>query len=45
MEQARLAERPSLTLKRCYPVAPEEGWRARVDPQALVNVEDFLKEE
>lgn len=45
MEQASLAERPPLTLKRFHPVAPEEGWRARVGPQALVSVEDFLKEE
>lgn len=35
MEQASLAERPSLTLKRFYPVAPEKVWRAWTDPQAL----------
>lgn len=35
MEDARLAERPSLTLERFYPVAPEKLWRAWTDPQAL----------
>lgn len=35
MEQARLAEKPSLTLTRSYPVAPEKVWRAWTDPQAL----------
>lgn len=35
MEQARLAQRPSLTLERFYPVAPEKVWRAWTDPQAL----------
>jgi uncharacterized protein YndB with AHSA1/START domain len=35
MEEARLAERPSLTLKRFYPVASEKVWRAWTDPQAL----------
>lgn len=35
MEDARLAERPSLTLERFYPVAPEKVWRAWTDPQAL----------
>jgi uncharacterized protein YndB with AHSA1/START domain len=35
MEQARLAEKPSLNLQRRYPVAPEKVWRAWTDPQAL----------
>jgi uncharacterized protein YndB with AHSA1/START domain len=35
MEQAKLAERPSLALERFYPVAPEKVWRAWTDPQAL----------
>jgi len=35
MEQAKLAEKPSLILERFYPVAPEEVWRAWTDPQAL----------
>jgi uncharacterized protein YndB with AHSA1/START domain len=35
MEQARLAEKPSLNLRRHYPVAPERVWRAWTDPQAL----------
>jgi uncharacterized protein YndB with AHSA1/START domain len=35
MEEARLAESPSLTLERFYPVAPEKVWRAWTDPQAL----------
>jgi uncharacterized protein YndB with AHSA1/START domain len=35
MEQARLAEKPSLNLQRHYPVAPEKVWRAWTDPQAL----------
>jgi uncharacterized protein YndB with AHSA1/START domain len=35
MAEARLAERPSLTLERFYPVAPEKVWRAWTDPQAL----------
>ena len=34
MEQ-RLATKPSLTLNRHYPVAPEKVWRAWTDPQAL----------
>ena len=34
MEQ-RLAEKPSLTLSRHYPVAPEKVWRAWTDPQAV----------
>ena len=35
MEEARLAEKPSLALTRSYPVAPEKVWRAWTDPQAL----------
>ena len=35
MDQARLAEKPSLTLTRSYPVAPEKVWRAWTDPQAM----------
>lgn len=35
MEQAKLAEKPSLSLTRSYPVAPEKVWRAWTDPQAL----------
>jgi uncharacterized protein YndB with AHSA1/START domain len=35
MDEARLAERPSLTLERFYPVAPEKVWRAWTEPQAL----------
>jgi uncharacterized protein YndB with AHSA1/START domain len=35
MDEARLAEKPSLTLERYYPVAPEKVWRAWTDPQAL----------
>jgi uncharacterized protein YndB with AHSA1/START domain len=35
MEQAKLAEKPSLNLQRHYPVAPEKVWRAWTDPQAL----------
>jgi uncharacterized protein YndB with AHSA1/START domain len=34
MEQ-RLAEKPSLTLKRRYPVAPEKVWRAWTDAEAV----------
>jgi uncharacterized protein YndB with AHSA1/START domain len=37
MEAARLAERPSLTLERFYPVGPEKVWRAWTDPQALTR--------
>ena len=36
MEQ-RLAEKPSLSLQRHYPVAPEKVWRAWTDPQALAQ--------
>ena len=35
MEAARLKEKPSLSLQRRYPVAPEKVWRAWTDPQAL----------
>ena len=35
MEQARIAEKPSLNIQRRYPVAPEKVWRAWTDPQAL----------
>jgi uncharacterized protein YndB with AHSA1/START domain len=35
LEQARLAEKPSLVLTRFYPVEPEKVWRAWTDPQAL----------
>jgi len=35
MEQAKLAEKPSLTLSRSYPVAPEKVWRAWTDPEAV----------
>jgi uncharacterized protein YndB with AHSA1/START domain len=35
MEQARIREKPSLNLKRSYPVPPEKVWRAWTDPQAL----------
>jgi uncharacterized protein YndB with AHSA1/START domain len=34
MEQ-RLATKPSLTLSRHYPVAPEKVWRAWTDPEAV----------
>lgn len=37
MEQARVEARPSLTLERHYPVAPEKVWRAWTDPQALAK--------
>ena len=35
MEQARLREKPSLTLNRSYPVAPEKVWRAWTEPEAI----------
>ena len=35
MEPTTLAEKPSLTLNRSYPVPPEKVWRAWTDPQAL----------
>ena len=33
--ESRLAEKPSLTLTRSYPVAPEKVWRAWTDPEAI----------
>ena len=35
MDTTSLAEKPSLTLTRSYPVPPERVWRAWTDPQAL----------
>ena len=35
MEQARVREKPSLTLTRSYPVAPDKVWRAWTDPEAV----------
>jgi uncharacterized protein YndB with AHSA1/START domain len=35
LERLLLAERPKLTFKRIYPVAPEKVWRAWTDAQAL----------
>ena len=35
MEQAKLAEKPSLSLARHYPVSPEKVWRAWTDPEAI----------
>jgi uncharacterized protein YndB with AHSA1/START domain len=35
MDEAKLAEKPSLSLARHYPVSPEKVWRAWTDPQAL----------
>jgi len=35
MEQAKLKEKPSLTLARSYPVSPEKVWRAWTDPEAV----------
>ena len=35
MEPTTLAEKPSLTLRRSFPVPPERVWRAWTDPQAL----------
>ena len=35
MEPTTLAQKPSLTLTRSYPVPPERVWRAWTDPQAL----------
>jgi len=37
MDQAKLAEKPSLTLARTYPVAPEKVWRAWTDPEAIAR--------
>jgi uncharacterized protein YndB with AHSA1/START domain len=36
MEQAT-RQKPSLSLSRHYPVAPEKVWRAWTDPQAVSN--------
>ena len=36
MEQASL-QKPSLSLQRHFPVAPEKVWRAWTDPQALMQ--------
>ena len=35
MEQASLAENPSLTLSRSYPVPPQSVWRAWTDAEAI----------
>jgi uncharacterized protein YndB with AHSA1/START domain len=35
MEQVKLKEKPSLTLSRSYPVAPEKVWRAWTDAEAV----------
>jgi uncharacterized protein YndB with AHSA1/START domain len=35
MEQAAVKDKPSLTLHRRFPVAPEKVWRAWTEPQAL----------
>jgi len=35
MAQSKLQEKPSLTLARSYPVAPEKVWRAWTDPEAI----------
>ena len=35
MEQANLETKPSLSLRRHYPVAPEKVWRAWTDPEAV----------
>jgi uncharacterized protein YndB with AHSA1/START domain len=35
MEVSKLVEKPSLTLNRHYPVAPEKVWRAWTDPEAI----------
>lgn len=35
MEKSQLAEKPSLTLVRHFPVAPEKVWDAWTSPQAL----------
>ena len=38
MEQAGIqTDKPSLTLERHYPVAPEKVWRAWTDPQTLAR--------
>jgi uncharacterized protein YndB with AHSA1/START domain len=35
IEQVRTSDKPSLTLERHYPVAPEKVWRAWTEPEAL----------
>lgn len=35
MDQASLAEKPSLTLRRNYAAAPQKVWRAWTEPEAL----------
>ncbi|HTQ77235.1 MAG TPA: SRPBCC domain-containing protein [Burkholderiales bacterium] len=35
IEQVRTADKPSLTLERHYPVAPEKVWRAWTEPEAI----------
>ena len=35
MEATRLDQKPSLTLTRRFPVAPEKVWRAWTDPEAV----------
>jgi uncharacterized protein YndB with AHSA1/START domain len=35
MEETGFREKPSLQLRRHYPVSPEKVWRAWTDPQAL----------
>ena len=37
MEQARLAEKPSLNLQRRYPVSPEKVWRAWTEPARIAR--------
>ena len=37
MEETRVKQRPSLTLNRRFPVAPEKVWRAWTDPQVIVK--------
>ena len=38
MEQASIqTDKPSLTLERHYPVAPEKVWRAWTDPEAIAR--------
>ena len=37
MEETRVKQKPSLTLNRRFPVAPEKVWRAWTDPQAIAK--------
>lgn len=37
MEQAKVKDKPSLTLTRSYLVAPEKVWHAWTDPQAIAK--------